>query len=159
MFGQKSCCQSESHYFSKWQRNALAKVGPSRDPMATPSNWLQYSLSNVKNDNIFVTFNSHEQLKKYLEYMNTKHPNIKFTFEHEHNNSFLFLDVEICCENNKLTTSVYRKPTFSEVFTNFKSFIHTVYKFGLVYILLQCCFNITSSYEKFHNEINWLKQF
>ena len=85
-------------------------------------------------------------------------PNIKFTFEHEHNNSFSFLDVKICWENNKLTTSVYRKPTFSGVFTNFKSFILTFYKFGLVYILLHCCFNITSSYEKFHNEINALKQ-
>ena len=40
MFGQKSCGKSESRCFSKWQRNALAKVGPSGDPMATPSNWL-----------------------------------------------------------------------------------------------------------------------
>ena len=38
-------------------------------------------------DDIFVTFNSCEQLKKFVKYMNTKHPNIKFTFEHEHNNS------------------------------------------------------------------------
>ena len=63
----------------------------------------------------------------------------------------------VCRENNKLTFSVYRKPTFSGVFTNFKSFIPTVYKFGLVYTLLHRCFNI-SSYEKFHNEINALKQ-
>ena len=108
-------------------------------------------------DDIFVTFNSYQQLKKFVEYMNTKHPNIKFTFEHEHN-SFSFLDVKICRENNKLTTSVYRKPTFSGVFTNSKSFIPTVYKFGLVYILLHRYCNITSSYEKFHNEINALKQ-
>ena len=97
-------------------------------------------------------------MKKFVEYMNTKHPNIKFTFEHEHNNYFLFLDVKICRENNKLTPSVYREPTFSGVFTNFKSFIPTIYKFGLVYTLLHRCFNITSSYEKFHNEINALKQ-
>ena len=109
-------------------------------------------------DDIFVTFNSYEQLKKFVEYMNTKHPNIKFTFEHQHNNYFSFLDVKICQENNKLITFVYRKPTFSGVFTNFKSFIPTVYKFGLVYTLLQRCFNITSSYEKFLNEINALKQ-
>ena len=108
-------------------------------------------------DDIFVTFNSHEQLKKFVEYMNTKHPNIKFTFEHELNNTFSFLDVKISRENNKLTTSVYRKPTFSGVFTNFKSFIPTFQKFGLVYTLLHRCFNITSSYEKFHNEINALK--
>ena len=109
-------------------------------------------------DDIFVTFNSYEHLKKFVEYMNTKHPNIKFTFKHEHNKSFLFLDVKICWENNKLTTSVYRKPTFSGVFTNFKSFIPIVYKFGLVFTLLHRCFNITSSYEKFHNEIKALKQ-
>ena len=95
-------------------------------------------------------------MKKFV--LNTKHSNIKFTFEHEHNNSFSFLDVKICRENNKLTTSVYRKPTFSGVFTNFKSFIPTVYKSGLVYTLLHRCFNITSSYEKFDNEINALKQ-
>ena len=89
--------------------------------------------------------------------MNIKHPNIKFTFEHEHNNTLSFLDVKKCRENNKLATSVCRKPTFSTVFTNFKSFISKVQKFGLVYNLLHRCFNITSSYEKFHNEINPLK--
>ena len=94
----------------------------------------------------------------FVEYMNAKHLNIEFTFEHEHNNSFSFLHVEICQENDRLTTSVYRKPFFSGVFTNFKSFISTVHKFGLVYTLLHRCFNITSSYEKFHNEINALKQ-
>ena len=30
------------------------------------------------------------------------------------------------CENNKLTTSVQRKPTFSGDFTNFKNFLHTI---------------------------------
>ena len=39
-----------------------------------------------------------------------------------------------------------------------KSFIPRFQKFGLVYTLLHCCFNITSSYEKFHNVINALKQ-
>ena len=97
-------------------------------------------------------------MKKVVECMNTKHPNIKFTFEHEHNNYFSFLNVKICRENNKLTTSVYRKPNFSGVFTNFKSFIPTFYKFSLVYTLLHRCFNITSSYEKCYNEINALKQ-
>ena len=90
--------------------------------------------------------------------MNTKHPNTKFTFEHEHSNIFSFLDVKICREKNKLTTSVYRKSTFSGVFTNFKSFLPTVQIFGLVYTVLHRCCNINSSCEKFHNEINALKQ-
>ena len=46
-------------------------------------------------DDIFVTFNSHEQLKKFVEYMNAEHSNIKFIFEHEHKNTFSFLDVNI----------------------------------------------------------------
>ena len=89
--------------------------------------------------------------------MNTKHPNIKFTFKHENNNTFPFLDVKKCCENNKLTTSVYRKATFNGIFTNIKSFIPTVHKFGLGYTLLHRCFNITSSYQKFNNKKKCVK--
>ena len=80
---------------------------------------------------IFVTFNSHEQLKKFSEYMNTKHPNTKFTFEYKVNNSS-FLDVKISRKNNKLTISLYKKPTSSGVLTNSKSFIPTCQKFDLV---------------------------
>ena len=81
----------------------------------------------------------------------------KVYFEHEHSNSFLFLDVKVCRENNTFITSVYRKPTFSRVFTNFKGFTPRVYKFCLVHTLQHRCFNIASSYQKFHNEINALK--
>ena len=67
--------------------------------------------------------------------MSTKHSRIKFTFKHKHSNSCFFLDFKITCENNKLTTSVYRKPTFSRVFTNFKSFVPTVYYITPYYIV------------------------
>ena len=79
-------------------------------------------------DDIFVIFNSHEQLKKFVEYINTRHPRVKFTFEHIHNNSFSFLSITKCRENNKTTTCAYRKTPFSGVFTNFKSFMPTVSK-------------------------------
>ena len=46
---------------------------------------------------------------------------------------------------------------FSGVFTNFNSFIPVTYKFGLVYTLLHRCFQICSSYEKFHEEVVFLK--
>ena len=77
-------------------------------------------------DYSFVSFNSHEQLKKFVEYINTKHLYIRFTLGHKDN----FLDVKIYCKVNNLTFSVYRKFTLSRVLTNFKSFIPTVYKFG-----------------------------
>ena len=85
--------------------------------------------------------------------MNHQHPNIKFTFEVEKNINFAFLEVKICRENNKFTTSVFRKPTFSGVFTNFDSFVPASYKHGLVNTLLFQCFKMCSSHEKRHNEI------
>ena len=54
--------------------------------------------------------------------------------------------------------SVFRKPTFSGVFTNFDSFILISYKHGLVNTLIFRCFKICSSYEKLHNEIVYLKE-
>ena len=82
--------------------------------------------------------------------MNTKHPNIKFTSEFQINDSFSFLDVKIKRSSNHLVTSVFRKATFSGVFSNFKMFMLVTYKFGLVYTLFHGSFSICSSYEKFH---------
>ena len=95
-------------------------------------------------DYIFVTFDSYSQLLKLVDYMNHQHSNLKFTFEVEQNNSFSFLDVKICRENDRFTTSIYRKPTFSGVFTHFDSFIPTLYKHGLVNTLIFRCFKICS---------------
>ena len=83
-------------------------------------------------EDIFVTFDSYSQLLKFVDYMNHQHSNLKFTFEVEQNNSFSFLDVKICKENDRFTTSIYRKPIFSGVFTHFDSFIPASYKHGLV---------------------------
>ena len=44
----------------------------------------------------------------------------------------IFLDIKITTDNNKFMTSVYRKPTFSRVFTNIGSFIWKPYKYNLL---------------------------
>ena len=77
--------------------------------------------------------------------MNHQHPNIKFTFEVENNNYFSFLDAKICRKNSKFTTSVFRKPTFSDVFSNFDSFIPISYKHGLANTFIFRCFKFTSN--------------
>ena len=86
-------------------------------------------------DDIFVMFLCQSDLKDLLNYMKTKHPNIKFTSEFEENDSFSFLDAKIIGRNSQLVTSVFRIATFSGAFTNFKSFMPVSYKFGLVYTL------------------------
>ena len=90
--------------------------------------------------------------------MNKRHKNIKFSFETEKDNSFSFLDVKICREKDKFTTSVFRKDTFSGVYTNFSSFVALKHKFGLVHTLLHRSFTIVSDFSKFHFEVETLKK-
>ena len=73
------------------------------------------------------------------------------------NNSLSFLDIKIVRDNNKFTTSVYRKPTFSGEFTNFESFIPNSYKYALIFTLLHRAFKLCSNFELFHQEIENLK--
>ena len=108
-------------------------------------------------DYIFVIFLCQSHLTDFVNYMNTKHPNINFTSEFKENDSFSFLNAKITRRNNQLVTSVFRKATFNGVFTNFKSFMPVAYKFGLVYTLLHRLFSISSSFKKFHEEIVLLK--
>ena len=75
----------------------------------------------------------------------------------ENENSISFLDIKITRENNKFTTSVYRKPTSNEVFTNFGSFIPKSYKYNLLFTLLHRAFKLCSNFELFHQEIYKLK--
>ena len=86
-------------------------------------------------DDIFVLFKSSESADSFREYMSSKHQNINFTVEQENVGSLSFLDVKICRKNGKFVTSVYRKPTFSRIFTNYESFIPTYLKRGLLHTL------------------------
>ena len=61
---------------------------------------------------------------------------MSFSMETEKQNKLSFLDVEVIGEQGKFTTTIYQKPTFSGVYSNFESFLTLVYKFGMVYFSL-----------------------
>ena len=122
-------------------------------------NWLNECPSQFKPvvykryvDDIFVLFKSKEHLKLFVNYMNSKHRNIKFTFETEDSNNFSFLDVKITRQNKRFVTSIFRKATFSGVFTNYDT-----YRIGLIHTLLFWFFKICSSMENFHIEVELLR--
>ena len=73
------------------------------------------------------------------------------------NNSLTFLDIKTVREDNKFTTSVYHKLTFSGVFHNFESFILNSYKKALIFTLLHKAFKICPCFELFHQQIQKLK--
>ena len=82
---------------------------------------------------------------------------MSFSMETEKENKLSFLDVEVIREQGKFTTTIYRKPTFSGVYSNFESFLPSVCKFGMVYTLLHRCFWICSNWTQFHTELMFLK--
>ena len=126
-------------------------------------NWLNECPSQFKPvvykryvDDIFVLFKSKEHLKLFVNYMNLKHKNIKFTFETEDSNNCSFLDVKISGKNKRSVTPIFRKTTFNRVFTNYDSFIVDTCKIGLVHTLLFWFFKTCSSVEHFHIEVEHL---
>ena len=70
----------------------------------------------------------------------------------------MFLHIEVSREKGKFVTTAYRNPTFIGVYTHFESFLLTVYKLGMVYILASRCFKICADWTKFHEELSFFKQ-
>ena len=73
--------------------------------------------------------------------------------------NFLKLRIFSTCltETSLSTIYVYRKPTFSGVYTHFDSFLPTTHKFSIIYTLVFRCSSISSNWTNFHNELVFLK--
>ena len=108
-------------------------------------------------DDIFVLFSSPDHLPQFQEYLNKQHRNINFTSEVEENDCLPFLDISVKRDPNKFATNIYRKPTFSGVYSNFSSFIPIGYKFGLVFTLLHRMFKIVCDASVFRDEVRKLR--
>ena len=80
-----------------------------------------------------------QHLQPFVDYMNKWYKCIKFTSETEQTNTLSFLDIIVTHQNNQLKTSVYKKPTFSGVYTLWKlhwSIFQDVIDFHFVILLL-----------------------
>ena len=53
--------------------------------------------------------------------------NLSFSMEAERQNKFSFLDAENICKQDKITITIYRKPTFSGVYSNTESFFYFLF--------------------------------
>ena len=96
--------------------------------------------------------------KKDVEYVhhifNSIHPNLKFTKEEENERKLPFLDVLITKTSNGIKTTVYKKPTFSGLYTKWDSYTPTKYKRNLINNLLHRAHQICSSFTLLHKEFN-----
>ena len=53
-----------------------------------------------------------------------------------------YLVVKISQENGKFVATVYSKPTFRGVYTHFKTFLPSIHKCGIMYILVYRWFTL-----------------
>ena len=71
----------------------------------------------------FCIFDKEDDATSFLDYLNSKHPNIKFTMEREDQGKLAFLDVLITKGlSGELDMTTYRKPTNTGLLTNLTSF-------------------------------------
>ena len=110
-------------------------------------------------DDTFLLFNNHHQINQFLNYLNNKHKNIKFTCDIEENNSLPFLDILINKTNSEFTTSIYRKNTYTGLGMHYLSFEPVKFKINAIKTLIYRAYHICSSYLAIHNEIEFLKKF
>ena len=95
----------------------------------------------------------------FLNYLNTKHCNIKFTMECESNNKLSFLDCPIHKHDNKFECSVYRKNTFTGLGLSYFSNCSFIFKLNCVRTLLSRANRVCSCYAALHSEFDFLKKF
>ena len=110
-------------------------------------------------DDTYVLFKKQDEGAKFLEYLNSKHKNIKFTHELEADRKINFLDVLISRDEYGFSTSVYRKNTFSGLGLSFFSFCSERFKTNSIKTLICRGYKICSNYINIDEEFNFLKRF
>ena len=84
------------------------------------------------------------------------HPSLRFTVEKEKDGVLPFLDVKVEKSSNEFLTSVYRKPTFTGLYTNWNSFEPAKRKTNLVGTLVHCALKICSK-NKLQEKLNKIR--
>ena len=108
-------------------------------------------------DDTFALFKTNFDAERFLTFINTLHPNIKFTIEYENNDQLPFLDILVTRHQEGFSTSVYRKQTFTGSGTNFYSFCFFNFKLNSLMTLLHRALTHTSNWQAFHEEIAFLR--
>ena len=108
-------------------------------------------------DDTFLLFNNSSHINLFLEFLNSRHPNISFTCDVETETILPFLDIKIKRGIDSFTTSIYRKPTFTGLLSKFYDFAPLEYKENLISTLVCRAYRISSDYFSFDSEIQFLK--
>ena len=87
-------------------------------------------------DDIFTIFPNEEIANEFNQKLNTLHQDLVFTMESNTSNKLPFLDISVNLEENRFTTSIYKKPSNTDVLLNFHSCTPQSWKKNLIRQLL-----------------------
>ena len=110
-------------------------------------------------DDIFCVFNTLEYAYMFFSSLNTKHSNLKLTYEIG-SKKLAFMDTQISLPSNNdfcFITSVYRKPTYTKTILNFHAVCPWIWKSGLNKCFLNRALIVCNNWFTFHDEISKLK--
>ena len=108
-------------------------------------------------DDTFAIFNNQLESHDFLDVLNNLHPALRFTAESEHDNRLPFMDVLVYRSDNIFLRSVYRKPTFTGLYTRWDSFGPNQPKIALIKSLTSRAVRICSV-SKLSDEVATLKE-
>ena len=107
-------------------------------------------------DDTFLLFRDASHVQKFLDYLNRQHQNIKFTNEFENNKKISFLDCMVLRSENRLSTSVYRKCTFTGQGLSYFSFCAKIYKINSIKTLISRAQRVCSTFTALNKELSYL---
>ena len=136
-----------ANIFMEWFESEALDHAPKK-----PKLWLRYV-----DDTFIIWDGSDDELEQFLLHLNSIKTTIKFTMEKEANNQLPFLDVMVRRNNQKIQTSVYRKPTHTGQYLNFSSNHSSNTKHGIVRTLVDRALTICNSEDTLQEEINNIK--
>jgi hypothetical protein len=117
-----------------------------------PMIWLRYV------DDVFCIFTiPKEKILEFHSRINKWHQNLHFTLAFESDKSIAFLDVLVTQAEDKLSTSLYRKPTHTGLYMLWDSSQNRRYKLGLIKTLVIRIYRICSTKQIITNELNLLR--
>ena len=73
-------------------------------------------------DDTFALLDSRDGALAFWGCLNELHPSLHFTMESEDDGQLPFMDVRVRKEENVFTTAIYRKPTFTGLYTRWDSY-------------------------------------
>ncbi|XP_046400251.1 uncharacterized protein LOC124166637 [Ischnura elegans] len=106
-----------------------------------PKKWLRYV-----DDTFIIWPHGTEELDRFLNHLNSRHQNIRFTMEKERDGKLPFLDVMVRRKGDgSLGHAVYRKATHTNRYLNAMSHHHPAQKASVVSSLLHRAFTVSDA--------------